>query len=192
MRQHRFTTSLLPSQCIKRLEQLVQRRLFPRSMGKGIFHLDTTIVFSQLKIEKASPNVTRFRMGLWGRRFQYKIIGFIQKEGADSGVALEYQLGFLSKLAIAFVYLFPFLLFVIAWIMSLKGYTADELIRILRVALVLIPIVLGLLIWDYRVFVPVASSIIVETLTSDSGRSFEDRANSAGIPDWMEKSKNSR
>ncbi len=127
-------------------------------------------------------------MGLWGRRFQYNVIGLIQTDGADSDIALEYQLGMFSKLAIAFVFLFPFLLCVIAWIMSLKGYAADELIRILSVELVLIPIVLGLLIWDFWVFIPAASSIIAETLTSDSGHSLEDRSSPQGIPDWLDRS----
>lgn len=191
MQKIRFTTSLLHSQCVKRLEQLVQRRVFPRSKVKGILQLDTTTVFSQFKIEKTAPRVTRFRMGLWSRRFQYKIIGFILTDGDVSDIALEYQLGVFSKLAIAFVFLFPFLLLVLAWIMSVKGYEADGLIRIFRVILILIPIVLGLLIWDIRVFVPTASSIIVETLTSDSERSFEDRTASSGVPDWLEQSKNS-
>ncbi len=191
MRKFRFTSSLLHSQCVKRLEQLVQRRVFPRSKGNDILQLDTTTVFSQFKIEKTTTRVTRFRMGLWSRRFQYKLIGFILTDGDVSDIALEYQLGVFSKLAIAFVFLFPFLLLVMAWIMSVKGYETDGLIRIFRVILILIPIVLGLLIWDIRVFVPTASSIIVETLTSDSERSFEDRTASSGVPDWLEQLKNS-
>jgi hypothetical protein len=190
MRKYRFTTPLLPSQCVQRLEQLVQRRVFPRSKGKGIFRLDTTTVFSQFKIEEASTRVTHFRMSLWSRRFQYKLIGFILTDGDSTDVALEYQWGVYSKLAIAFVFLFPILLLVIAWIMSMKGYAADGLIRIFRIILILIPLLLGLLIWDFRVFVPTASSIIVETLAPDSERSFENRTTSAGAPDWLDHSPN--
>jgi hypothetical protein len=187
MRTLNFVSPYSPVECRRRLEQLVAKRFFRTTRGKGLFRNGTRIILNRLKIESETPAQVRFRLYAWGDRVHITARGHLQAVGASTQVRVVFGLGMLTKLATVCLILFPILALALALLAATRGHFPEEMVSTVTVIPVLILLYMLILVLGWVTTVPALRSLIYKTLGSQPGVPAADRFESVAMPEWLDK-----